>query len=73
VGGHLAAAGVGVVGLGQGREQLVARGHPEHQREGQVPVVGSYPVVTGTDVHAQRHLDGLLAHPETQKRASPGG
>ena len=59
--GHLAAAGVGIVGRADGFQQLLIRRHAQRQAERAVAIIGIEPVVAGPQHHAGGDQQGLMS------------
>ncbi len=62
--GHLPTAGVGIVGLGQMRQEGLPRGHAQRERRTEVAIIEAEPVVAGPfagpGVAANGGLDGFV-------------
>ena len=61
VGGHLAPAGVGIVGRADGGEELLGGGHAEAEAERPVAIVGVEPVVGRAEDLGGGRQHGLVA------------
>jgi len=61
VGGHLAAAGRGVIGSAGGLLEHFVRGDAEREAKGAIAIIKVEGVVAGAESEAGRDLDGLMA------------
>ena len=59
--GHLAAAGVGIVGRADGLQQLLVGRHAQRQAERAIAIVGIEPVVAGPQHQAGGHQQRLMS------------